>query len=57
MTGTAWSEALFFLQTYKMKTIRIPTALPVARKDYPDVIFKTVAGKLKYVLIPVASSP
>ena len=27
--------------TYGLKVIPVPTALPIARRDYPDVAFKT----------------
>ena len=41
MTGTAMADAEEFEQTYGLKVTPIPTALPVARRDYPDVAFKT----------------
>jgi preprotein translocase subunit SecA len=41
MTGTAMADAAELEATYGLKVTRIPTALPVARRDYPDVAFKT----------------
>jgi preprotein translocase subunit SecA len=41
MTGTAMADALELESTYGLQVISIPTALPVARRDYPDVCFKT----------------
>ncbi len=29
---------------YGLKVIPVPTALPIARRDYPDVTFKTRAA-------------
>ncbi|GAX20603.1 preprotein translocase subunit SecA [Fistulifera solaris] len=44
MTGTAMSDAQEFEQTYGLKVVPVPTALPIARRDYPDVSFKTRAA-------------
>ncbi|VEU44702.1 unnamed protein product [Pseudo-nitzschia multistriata] len=41
MTGTAMSDADELELTYDLKVVPIPTALPIARRDYPDVAFKT----------------
>jgi len=41
MTGTAMSDALELLTTYGLVVTPVPTALPLARRDYPDVVFKT----------------
>ena len=41
MTGTAMADAAELEQTYGLKVTPVPTALPVARRDYPDVAFKT----------------
>jgi preprotein translocase subunit SecA len=41
MTGTAMADASELEQTYGLKVTPVPTALPVARRDYPDVVFKT----------------
>ena len=41
MTGTAMTDAEEFLTTYGLDVVPVPTALPIARRDYPDVAFKT----------------
>jgi preprotein translocase subunit SecA len=41
MTGTAMSDANELELTYGLKVTPVPTALPIARRDYPDVTFKT----------------
>ena len=41
MTGTAMADAFEFEATYGLKVTPVPTALPIARRDYPDVAFKT----------------
>jgi preprotein translocase subunit SecA len=41
MTGTALADAAEFQAVYNLKVTPVPTALPVARRDYPDVAFKT----------------
>lgn len=41
MTGTAMADAAELELTYRLKVTPVPTALPVARRDYPDVAFKT----------------
>ncbi len=50
MTGTAMTEALEFLDVYSLPVIQIPTALPVARRDNDDAVFRTKDGKLKAML-------
>lgn len=47
MTGTAMSDAGEFAKVYDLPVVRIPTALPVARRDYPDVVFKTQPAKVR----------
>lgn len=44
MTGTAMTDADELELTYDLKVVPIPTALPIARRDYPDVAFKTRAS-------------
>jgi preprotein translocase subunit SecA len=44
MTGTALSDATELELTYGLKVTPVPTALPIARRDYPDVAFKTRAS-------------
>lgn len=41
MTGTAMSDAEELDLAYDLKVTPVPTALPVARRDYPDVAFKS----------------
>ena len=41
MTGTAMSDAEELESIYGLRVTPVPTALPVARRDYPDVAFKT----------------
>ena len=41
MTGTAMSDAAELEFTYGLKVTPVPPALPIARRDYPDVAFKT----------------
>ena len=50
MTGTAFTEALEFLAVYNLKVLPIPTALPVARRDNQDAVFRTQDGKTKAML-------
>ena len=41
MTGTADTEAYEFQQIYGLETVVIPPNLPMQRKDYNDLVFKT----------------
>lgn len=41
MTGTAMSDAEELEAVYGLRVTPVPTALPVARRDYPDVAFKS----------------
>ena len=45
MTGTAKTEEEEFLSIYNMRVIEIPTHRPVARVDYPDLVFGTKRAK------------
>lgn len=47
MTGTAFTEADEFLEVYGLKVFPIPTALPLARRDNEDAVFRTKEGKMK----------
>jgi preprotein translocase subunit SecA len=49
MTGTAQSSAEEFHKVYKLDSIVIPTNKPMVRKDLPDRIYKTEAGKLRAI--------
>ena len=50
MTGTAMTEEEEFGQIYALDIIEIPTNRPLARKDWPDVVYKTQAGKYRAVV-------
>ncbi|MBR3391816.1 MAG: preprotein translocase subunit SecA [Firmicutes bacterium] len=49
MTGTAKTEETEFQKIYHFDVVEIPTNLPSRRKDYPDVIYRTEAGKFNAV--------
>ncbi len=50
MTGTAMTEEEEFGTIYKLDIVEIPTNRPMIRKDQPDVVYKTMAGKYKAVV-------
>ncbi len=50
MTGTASTEAEELKAIYGLDVVQIPTALPSGRKDYPDVVFKNMNGKLNAIM-------
>ncbi|NLW07363.1 MAG: preprotein translocase subunit SecA [Clostridia bacterium] len=50
MTGTAATEVEEFRKNYNLDVVVIPTNLPMIRKDYPDVIYRTEEGKFKAVV-------
>ncbi len=50
MTGTAKTEESEFNGIYKLDVVVIPTNLPVARVDAPDIIYTTHAGKIRAVV-------
>ena len=45
MTGTAKTEEEEFRNIYNMNVIAIPTNRPIARLDYPDLVYKSTNGK------------
>ncbi len=47
MTGTAMTEAAEFWKIYKLDVIAIPTNRPMQRINYPDVIYRIGAGKVR----------
>jgi len=49
MTGTAETEAAEFEKIYNLGVTVVPTNVPLARKNYPDVIYKTEREKFKAV--------
>ena len=50
MTGTALTEEEEFGTIYNLDIIEIPTNRPIARKDDPDVVYKTEAAKYRAVI-------
>jgi len=53
MTGTALTEDGEFRDIYKMDVVAIPTNMPVARVDQPDLVYKTEAGKFKAIITDI----
>ncbi len=49
MTGTAETEAPEFAKIYDLDVVVIPPNVPVARKDYADLIYKTEREKFEAV--------
>ena len=50
MTGTAKTEEEEFRNIYNMYVICIPTNKPVARIDYPDLVYSNEAGKYQAIV-------
>ncbi|PLX42253.1 MAG: preprotein translocase subunit SecA [Deltaproteobacteria bacterium] len=50
MTGTADTEATEFQETYGLEVVVIPTNKPMARKDYPDVVYRSKREKYNAVI-------
>jgi preprotein translocase subunit SecA len=50
MTGTALTEAEEFAKIYTLDVLVMPTNMPMIRKDYPDMIYKTERGKFNSVV-------
>jgi len=50
MTGTAITDAYEFSTVYGLRVTPIPTALPVARKDYDDAVYRTQTAKITAVI-------
>ena len=50
MTGTAVTEAEEFAAIYQLDIVEIPTNMPVARIDHPDVVYKNDVGKNKAII-------
>ncbi|MCK6618051.1 MAG: preprotein translocase subunit SecA [Cyclobacteriaceae bacterium] len=49
MTGTAVTEAGEFWDIYKLDVVTIPTNKPVTRKDFDDLVYKTMREKFNAV--------
>ncbi len=54
MTGTAATEAEEFKKIYDLDVIVIPTNKPVIRRDYPDLVYKTMRAKYAAIVKDVA---
>lgn len=54
MTGTAATESKELEEVYRLPVVTVPTALPMGRKDYPDVVFKTSQGKYMAIMREIA---
>jgi preprotein translocase subunit SecA len=54
MTGTAMTEASEFDKIYKLGVVPIPTNMPVARVDQPDLVYRTEAAKFEAVADDIA---
>jgi preprotein translocase subunit SecA len=54
MTGTAYTEAAEFDQTYKLGVVPIPTNRPMQRIDQSDVVFKSEKAKFEAVVDDIA---
>jgi len=50
MTGTALTEAQEFGEIYNLGVVDIPTNVPVARADYDDQIYKSIADKYEAIV-------
>jgi preprotein translocase subunit SecA len=50
MTGTADTEAAEFRKIYNLDVVVIPTNMPLVRKNYADVIYKTEEEKFRAVV-------
>ena len=53
MTGTADTEAAEFKKIYNLDVLVMPTNMPMIRKDYNDLIYKTEQEKIKAVIAEV----
>lgn len=49
MTGTAKTEENEFREIYGLEVIVVPTNKDLARKDHPDIVYKTEAVKFKKI--------
>lgn len=50
MTGTAKTEEEEFKKIYGLEVLQVPTNKPNQRKDMPDVVYKSEAGKFRAVV-------
>ncbi len=54
MTGTAMTEDSEFREIYRLDVVEIPTNRPLARRDNPDVVYKSEKGKFHAVIDQIA---
>ncbi len=54
MTGTAMTEASEFDKIYKLGVVPIPTNMPMARVDQPDLVYRTEEAKYLAVVEDIA---
>ncbi len=54
MTGTAMTEASEFDKIYKLGVVPIPTNMPMARIDQPDLVYRTEEAKYEAVVNDIA---
>ncbi len=54
MTGTAMTEASEFDKIYKLGVVPIPTNMPMARADQPDLVYRTEEAKYEAVVQDIA---
>ena len=50
MTGTADTEAVEFQQIYNLEVVSIPPNMPMIRKDYSDLIYRTRKEKYEAII-------
>lgn len=50
MTGTAATSAEEFHKVYNLEVMIVPPNKPFQRKDFPDVVYKTEAGKFRAIV-------
>ena len=53
MTGTALTEAEEFGAIYKLDIVEIPTNKPIDRHDFPDVVYRSEAGKYRAIIAQI----
>ncbi|MBQ4150780.1 MAG: preprotein translocase subunit SecA [Clostridia bacterium] len=50
MTGTALTEETEFRAIYNLDVVEVPTNRPMIRKDFPDAVYKSRAGKYRAIV-------
>jgi len=53
MTGTALTEEGEFRDIYKMDVVAVPTNMPIARIDQPDLVYSTEVAKIKAIIADI----